>query len=423
MRRLIPGLAVVAAALAVAAPAARADVTIEYFTLPAAAQGRDQRRWRSVARRARSTSARGDGFEPTPPIGRLEPGAGGAGDLERDHLASTTPDAPGCCAVDLPRLRRGRRSTTGSTGRAAINVVGPLAGDTVTQALDARPQPWGIAAAPDGGAWLTEYGSSNVVPGLHRATGSRSVGAGSGPGRVRRTSRMQTGGLRRRAATTPSRRGSRSRRTASRGSSRPRPATRATGSAPTGGASGYAEYRPCPTTALCSGVLSGTALNDVEVAGGRDTSGTRTRSRRRSGASSPATAAYGEFRLADMDSALGSGTPRGHPQGARRRTSGVGVGQRRLLPRRAPKRHPADRPGGSGPGGDDLQARRGTAAVRGRARARRRRLVHGLTRDRRRADRTADGGRRSWAGPDAHPDADPHADAHPDRHAADDRRP
>ena len=38
--------------------------------------------------------------------------------------------------------------------------------------------PWGIVAAPDGGAWMTEYGSSNVAPAY---VGNRiaSVSAGS----------------------------------------------------------------------------------------------------------------------------------------------------------------------------------------------------------------------------------------------------
>ena len=100
MRRLLPGLAVVAAALAVAAPA-RADVTIEYFTLPAELKGVTNGLEVSPAGTVYFGS--GDGFEPTPPIGRLNPALAVAGTSAGitgvEHAGRAR-----LLRVDLPRL-------------------------------------------------------------------------------------------------------------------------------------------------------------------------------------------------------------------------------------------------------------------------------------------------------------------------------
>ena len=158
--------------------------------------------------------------------------------------------------------------------------------------------------------------------------------------------------------------GSRSRPPASRGSPSTRPATRATGSATTGGGSGYTEYRAVPRPRRCApGVSSGHRARPTSRSPRTARSGTRTSSRRRSGASSPATTPTPSTRLADIDP-RSARARRGRSATAPDGTLWVAVtggfsapGANALAP---------DRPGRHA-GGDGLQARR-RAARRSRSR-------------------------------------------------------
>ena len=81
MRRLISGLAVAAVALAVAAPAARADATPEYFAMPAgikAGEGLD------AAPDGTVYFGTADGSQ-RPPLARLDPALAVPEHRERDH--------------------------------------------------------------------------------------------------------------------------------------------------------------------------------------------------------------------------------------------------------------------------------------------------------------------------------------------------
>jgi streptogramin lyase len=300
MRRLLPGLAVAALALA-AVPAARADVTLQYFTLPAELKGTGN--GLEVAPNGTVYFGSGDGFEQTPPIGRLNPAQAVPGTANGITWVNT-PDAPGCCAAIFRDM-----SWSALDGRLywtrSDSTVGTLVADTVT-AVQIPSAPWGIAAAPDGGAWLTEYGSSNVSPAY---TGNRLARIDAGLGLQEHPNlALQTGSF-----------------DGTRYDAKPKGIAVAPGGKPwfvqaeagnpgyriatTGGALGYTEYRPCPTAALCSGVSSGTALTDVAVAGDGTVWYTN-ELKKTIGRFVPATADYAEFRLADIDAALASGTPR-----------------------------------------------------------------------------------------------------------------
>ena len=158
MRRLLPGLAVVATALAVAGPA-RADVSVQYFTLPPELKGAGT--GLEVAPNGTVYFGSGDGFEQTPPIGRLNPALAVPG-TSNGITWVTTPDAPGCCAAIFRDLSWSAFDNRLYWTRSDLT-VGTVAGDVVT-AAQIPNSPWGIAAAPAGGAWMTEYGSSNVAP-------------------------------------------------------------------------------------------------------------------------------------------------------------------------------------------------------------------------------------------------------------------
>ena len=291
MRRLSSGLAVAAVALAVAAPAARADVTIQYFTLPRRAQGRDQRA-RRLARRDRLLRRRATAPERAADR-PAEPGARGAGHRRPGSPWVKTPDAPGCCCLDLPRLLVVDAATTGSTGRAA---TARSARSRATREPRRRcpDAPWGIVAAPDGGAWMTEYGSSNVGPAYARQP-DRARRHRPRPERVPEP-RHADRRLGRRCATTPSRRGSRSRRTAGRGSPRPTPGNPGYRLGDDRRRQSYTEYRPCPTAGALLGLLHRHRARATWPWPRTAPSGTRTSSRRRSAASSRTRAQYAEYR-------------------------------------------------------------------------------------------------------------------------------
>ena len=172
----------------------------------------------------------------------------------------------------------------------------------------------------------------------------------------------------------------------------------------TGGASSATlEYRPCPTAALCSGSFTGTGLSDVAVA-------------------ADGTVWYTN----EIKKTIGRFVPGEHDllRSSRWQTS---------TPRSASARRArcARRPDGaiwaaitggfSAPGANAIlrivpsatptvttyKLGAVAAAVRSRARAQRRRLVHGLPGDRQRADRPADRERDARSGPDPDPHARP----------------
>lgn len=160
MRRLITGLAVAGVVLAAAAPAARADVTTQYFTLPADLKGVSG--GLAVAPDGTVYFGAGDGFMATPPIGKLNPALVSPG-TPNGITGITTPDAPGCCASIFRDMSWSVRDNRLYWTRSDA-LLGTLdsAGTVVTAPLPAAP--WGIVAAPDGGAWMTEYSASNVGP-------------------------------------------------------------------------------------------------------------------------------------------------------------------------------------------------------------------------------------------------------------------
>ena len=168
MRRLSLGLAVTGAVLAAAAPGARADVTAQYFTLPdgfAAASG-----GLAVAPDGTVYFGAGDGFNQEPPIGRVNPAQVVPGTAS-GITGITTPDAPGCCAAgfrDMSWSTRDDRlyfTRSDNTVGAVVSGTAPIAPVPVA--------PWGIVAAPDGGAWMTEYGTGPQTPDPADRAGSR----------------------------------------------------------------------------------------------------------------------------------------------------------------------------------------------------------------------------------------------------------
>ena len=388
MRRLIPGLAVVATALAVAAPAARADVSVQYFTLPPELKGITN--GLDVSPAGTVYFGSGDGFEATPPIGRLNPALAVPG-TPTGITWVTTPDGPGCCASifrDFSWSTLDNRLYWSRSDR----LVGTVQGDVVSSGL-VPVAPWGIVAAPDGGAWVTEYGSSNVQPdyiGNRIARVGSDLSLGEWPNLA-----MQTGtfdGTRYDAkpkgiAVTPA--GKPWFVEAEAGNPGYRIGT-------TGSGTGYVEYRPCETRrALLRRVLRDRA---DRCGRGRGRHGlVHERAQEDDRALHPR---YGRVRRVPAAGRRSRAFLRhaaGDPRRARR--GAVGRGRRRLL-LAGRQRAVAGRPRGLA-GGDDLQARRGAAAVRGRRRAQRGGLVHGLARDGRWADRPADDERRPGPGPDA----------------------
>ena len=159
MRRLSTGLAVVGLAFAAAAPAARADTTPQYFTLPADLKGISG--GLAVAPDGIVYFGAGDGFMATPPIGRLDPALASPG-TSSGITGITTPDGPGCCASIFRDMSWSAKDDRLYWTRSDSLVGTVKAGVVSSKVLPASP--WGIAASPDGGAWLTEYSASNVGP-------------------------------------------------------------------------------------------------------------------------------------------------------------------------------------------------------------------------------------------------------------------
>ena len=298
MRRPILGLAVVVAA-AIAAPAAHAQGVPEYFPLPAGeklAGGID------VAPDGTVYFGAGDGFEPTPPIGRLNSALAVPGTSNGMTFVDTA-DGPGCCASIF-------RDVAWSTQDQRLywtrsdSLVGTLVGDTAASTVISAG-PWSIVAAPDTGAWFTEYTSSNVPP----YNGNRIAKVAKDLGVTEHVNiAMQTGSW-----------------DGNRYDTKPRgisvdsagipwfvesdPGNPGYRIARSNGSNGYVEYRPCPTMALCSGSFTGTGLTDTAIAD--DGAVWYTNDIKKSiGRFVPADATYEEFPLANIGTGLGSGTPR-----------------------------------------------------------------------------------------------------------------
>jgi streptogramin lyase len=155
MRRLILGLAVVGLALAPAA--ARADTA--YFTLPSELKGISG--GLAIAPDGIVFFGAGDGFMDTPPIGRLDPALAAAG-TSAGITGITTPDGPGCCASIFRDMSWSTKDSRLYWTRSDSLVGTVKDGVVASKVLPASP--WGIAAAPGGGAWLSEYSASNVGP-------------------------------------------------------------------------------------------------------------------------------------------------------------------------------------------------------------------------------------------------------------------
>ncbi|MDA0179114.1 hypothetical protein OJ997_02310 [Solirubrobacter phytolaccae] len=158
---------VAALGLAVATPAAHADVTTQYFALPA-----------GIASTTGALEVTPDGNvffggsdnTEEPPIGRVNTAQVTPG-TSTGITGLKTPDAEGCCSSQL-------RDMTWSAKDARLyftrsdRTVGKLVGDTVT--LGTVPvAPWGIAAAPGGGAWMAEYSAGPGTADPFQRLGSR----------------------------------------------------------------------------------------------------------------------------------------------------------------------------------------------------------------------------------------------------------
>jgi hypothetical protein len=267
MRRLITGLAVVGLTFA-AAPASRADVTPEYFPIPSDLQKFSG----GIAAAPDGTIyfGAGDGFNATPPIGRLDSSAAVPG-TSTGFTGVTTPDGPGCCASIFRDLVWSTKDNLLYWSRSD-SLVGTLNGETVEKAtLNAGP--WGMAADPNGGVGVVEQ--VNIAQQTGVWDGSRydakpknvAVLADGTPWFVE----ADAGNPGYRLATP--------------------------------GGSGYQEYRPCPTAANCSGLLSGDGLTDIAV-GGDGMLWYTNEAKKTVGRFDPVSKTYTEFALATMGPAL-----------------------------------------------------------------------------------------------------------------------
>ena len=119
----------------------------------------------------------GDGFDQEPPIGRINPALAAPGTSNGITWVRTPDNAPSCCAAIFRDMSWSTFDNRLYWSRSDLT-IGTLAGDVVT-ANQIPNSPWGIVAAPEGGAWLAEYGSSNVGPAY---TGNRLARVSSGLG-------------------------------------------------------------------------------------------------------------------------------------------------------------------------------------------------------------------------------------------------
>ena len=171
MSRLVSGLAAAAAVLVMAAPA-QADVATEYFKLPPGAT----RGGTGLAVAPDGTVFFGSDYAGSdgPPLVRLNAGQALAGTAD-GMTAIFTPDNGAVSGSAIFRDLSYSALDQALYFTRCDNVVGRLVGDTVTTAL-VPVSPWGIVAAPGGGAWMTEYGAGQQTADPAARAGSPTPG-------------------------------------------------------------------------------------------------------------------------------------------------------------------------------------------------------------------------------------------------------
>jgi streptogramin lyase len=161
MRRLPWVMAAVAASLALAAPAS-ADPTISYYSFPANylfGGGLDTTPDGIVYFGSAVNSADKE-VSQRPPIGRLDPALAVPG-TSNGMTFAVTPAYQTCCATQIRDLAWS--ATTGTLyWTRSDGLVGRADGNAMQSvSTTSKIAPWGIAADPGGGAWLTEYSTGN----------------------------------------------------------------------------------------------------------------------------------------------------------------------------------------------------------------------------------------------------------------------
>ena len=262
MSRLFPGLAVAAALLAVAAPAAHAGVATQYFKMPAGADRAGS--GLAVAPDGTVFFGADNYFSEAPPIGRLDPAQAAPGTANGMTTVNTT-DNPAISGSAIFRDFSFSAKDQALYWTRSDNTVGKLVGNTATR-VNVPVAPWGIVAAPDGGAWMTEYGTGAQTPNPADRAGSRIARVGSGLGLSELPNLQSYSGT----------------YIDSRFDAQPRGITVAADGSPwfaeaspgnpgyrighVSGANSYVEYSaPCGAGSPCSGSNTGTGLTDVAV--------------------------------------------------------------------------------------------------------------------------------------------------------------
>ena len=163
MRTLTLVVAAVAISLAVAASSASADPTISYYSMPAnyVDSGGLDTTPDGIVYFGAAINSQDHEISQRPPIGRLDPALAVAGTSNGMTFAPTPPYL-NCCATQIRdvawSVKTGTLFWTRSDG-----LVGRADGGAMQSvATSGHVGPWGIAADPQGGAWLTEYDTGNT---------------------------------------------------------------------------------------------------------------------------------------------------------------------------------------------------------------------------------------------------------------------
>jgi len=289
-------LAAAALGLAAVPQAAHADVAVQYFTPPAELTGSAS----ALAAGGGSVFfGIGDGFNQEPWIVTLNPAAAVPGTANGMTYVKT-PDAPGCCSSIF------REFSWSDTDKQLYwtrsdSTIGKFANGIVT-ARQLTAQPWGIAAAGNGGAFVAEYSDSNSPPYNGNRVSTVNAALDVAPGT---NLALQTGSW------DGTRYDAKVKGVAVAPDGRPW----FTENAPTNngyrigsGVGPYQEFRPCPTAALCSeGRTVPSGLNDIEVAADGTVWYTND-IKNAIGRFVPGTNAYTEFALSSFG--LAGGSPR-----------------------------------------------------------------------------------------------------------------
>ncbi|MDA0163177.1 hypothetical protein OM076_23085 [Solirubrobacter ginsenosidimutans] len=162
MRRLITGLAVVVGALVSAVPTASADPTLDTYTFPIGVKSAE-----GIAAAPDGTVYVGtDDNSKTPPIAKVDPAQVSAGTAKGVTLIASPPHPdPAVCCVRLFRDMSYSAKSNALFWTRSDGQVGKLDATGMSSiTLTGNIEPFGIAAAPDGGAWFSEKGASNVGP-------------------------------------------------------------------------------------------------------------------------------------------------------------------------------------------------------------------------------------------------------------------